>query len=195
MNNELHPAFSHRKYIFRRKIFKLVGGAFHIFDEAGNLLLYSEQKGFRLREDMRIWADESKSQELLQIKTPQILDIGATYYVYDPLEQRKIGALRRKALKSIFRDEWSFLSPEDAELGKMTESSLLGALLSRWFNLVPQSYSILDPGGREIAIIRQHFNPFVLKYTMDILFPDPSIDPRLLVSAGILLCAIERRQQ
>ncbi len=195
MQKELHPAFCHRRYIFRRKVFKLVGGAFHIFDEAGNLLLYSEQKAFRLREDMRIWSDESKSQELLQIKTPQILDIGATYYIYDPLEQKTIGALRRKALKSVFRDEWLFLSPEEAELGKMTESSLLGALLSRWINLIPQTYSVIDLQAQEIAIIRQHFNPLVLRYTMDILTPELSIDPRLLVSAGILLCAIERRQE
>jgi hypothetical protein len=53
----------------------------------------------------------------------------------------------------------------------------------------------MQADGREIAEIRQHFNPFVLKYTMEIFEPQLAIDRRLLVAAGILLAAIEGRQQ
>ena len=49
--------------------------------------------------------------------------------------------------------------------------------------------------GRKIAEVTQHFNPFVLKYSMTILPPEPPIDRRLLIAAGILLAGIERRQQ
>jgi len=192
---KLHPAFQQSHYLFRRKVFKLFGGAFHVYDENGNLLFYSKQKAFKLREDFRGYSDEHLMEELLIIKTPQILDIGATYNVQDATTGEAIGAIRRKGLKSIIKDEWIFLSKEGREIGRLTESSISGALLSRFINLIPQTYVIVSADGREVAEIKQHFNPFVLKYSMTIVEPRPSIDRRLLISSGILLAGIERRQQ
>lgn len=191
---ELHPAFQHKEYLFRRKVLKLFGGAFHVYDENGRLVFYSKQKAFRLREDFRVYSDENQIKELLTIKTPQILDIGATYNVQDATTGEVVGAIRRKALKSLVKDEWLFLSNEGREIGKLTESSITRALLSRLIGLIPQRYVITSTGGKEITEIRQHFNPFVLKYSMKIIEPEPSIDQRLLISAGILLAAIEKRQ-
>jgi len=192
---KLHPVFQQSHYLFRRKVFKLFGGAFHVYDENGNLLFYSKQKAFKLREDFRVYSDEHLMEELLIIKTPQILDIGATYNVQDATTGEAIGAIRRKGLKSIIKDEWIFLSKEGREIGRLTESSISGALLSRFINLIPQTYVIVSADGREVAEIKQHFNPFVLKYSMTIVEPRPSIDRRLLISSGILLAGIERRQQ
>ena len=45
--------------------------------------MFSEQKMFRLREDIRVYSDESKSQEVLSIKARQILDFSAAYDVVD----------------------------------------------------------------------------------------------------------------
>ncbi len=190
----INPAFRHRQYLFRRKVLKLFGGAFHVYDETGTVLFYSKQKAFKLKEDFRIYSDESQTQELLTIKTPQILDIGATYNVQDVTTGEAVGALRRKGLKSIFKDEWVILSKEGKEIGTLTETSLIAALLSRVISLIPQTYVVLA-NNREVAKIKQHFNPFVLKYTMTIIDERPSVDPRLLIAAGILLAGIERRQQ
>ncbi len=191
----IHPAFSCNRYLFRRKVLKFFGGAFHVYDENGNMLFYSKQKAFKLREDFRIYSDERQLEELLTIKTPQILDFGATYNVQDATTGETIGAIRRKGLKSLVRDEWILLSNEGQETGKLTESSLARAILSRFINLIPQTYVIVSADGRKIAEIRQHFNPFVLKYTMTIEEPEPPIDRRLLISAGILLAGIEQRQK
>lgn len=190
----INPAFRHRQYLFRRKVFKFFGGAFHVYDETGNVIFYSKQKAFKLKEDFRIYSDESQSDELLAIKTPQILEIGATYNVQDVTTDEAVGALRRKGLKSIVKDEWIILSKEGKEIGILTETSLIAALLSRFINLIPQTYVVLA-NNREVAKIKQHFNPFVLKYTMTIADERPSVDPRLLIAAGILLAGIERRQQ
>jgi len=182
-------------YLFRRKVFKLFGGAFQVYDESGNLLFHSKQKAFKLREDFRVYSGERQAEELLTIKTPQILDIGATYNVQDTTTGEAIGAIRRKGLKSMVKDEWIFLSNDGREMGRLTERSMSGALLSRFISLIPQAYVIISADGREVAEIKQHFNPFVLKYTMTIVEPTPSIDRRLLISSGILLAGIERRQR
>jgi uncharacterized protein YxjI len=197
MANEkaLHPAFTSNYYLFRRKVFKIFGGAFHVYDEQKRLLFYAKMKAFKLREDFGIFSDESMSQELLRIKTPQILDLGATYYVQDSTTGEGVGALRRKALKSIVKDEWIFLSPDQREIGKLMENSVAGALLSRFINLIPQKYVIRVRDERDIVAIKGHFNPFVHKISMWIPEASPIIDRRLIIAAGIMLLSIEGRQQ
>ncbi|ODS42511.1 MAG: hypothetical protein MSIBF_04125 [Candidatus Altiarchaeales archaeon IMC4] len=189
----LHPSFGHGKYLFRKKVLKLFGGAFHVYDENGNVLFYSKQKAFKLKEDFRVYSDEAQTSELLVIKTPQILDFGATYNVQDGTVGEVVGAMRRKGLKSIVKDEWLILSKDGGEVGKLTEKSTGMAILSRLVGLIPQKYVIVAKDGSEVANIEQHFNPFVLKYTMTIS-PQPKIDRRLLIAVGILLVGIEGRQ-
>jgi hypothetical protein len=185
----------HNQYLFRRKVLKIFGGAFHIYDRDGNVVLFSEQKAFKLKEDFRIYSDDTKGEEMLAIKTPQILDIGATYYVRDSTTGEEVGALRRRGIKSIFKDEWIILDRNGSEAGRLKEASSLGAFLSRLLKLIPQKYIIFTEDElRPLAMIKQHFNPFVLKYTWTILEPYPAIDRRLLIAAGILLCGIEMRQ-
>ena len=115
--------------------------------------------------------------------------------VFDATANEPVGAIRRKGLKSIFKDEWIFLSNDGAEIDKLTESGVLGALVSRVINLIPQTYLITSMDGRQVAEIKQHFNPFILKYSMTIIDTQNLIDRRLLISSGILLAAIEGRQQ
>src|SRR6266545_1338894 len=103
-------------FTVRRKVLKLFGGAFHIYDSAGNVIGYSKMKAFKLKEDIRLYTGEDMSQELLTIKARQMIDFAASYDVYDPQQQVKVGALRRRGLKSLIRDEWLILDPYDREM-------------------------------------------------------------------------------
>ena len=106
-----------------------------------------------------------------------------------------MGSLKRKWFKSIFKDEWLVLDQNGTEIGKLSEASKKRALFSRLFGwLVPQRYSIRANDGRTVAMLRQHFNPIVLSYSMDVDQSQTQIDPRLLVASGILLSAVEKRQ-
>ena len=97
--------FAADEYLIRRKVFTLLGAKFHVHDAAGNVVLFSEQKAFKLREDIRVYSDESKTEERLLIKARQIIDFSAAYDVVDARESRKIGALRRKGFSSLFMVE------------------------------------------------------------------------------------------
>jgi len=48
---QIHPGFLQNYYLFRRKVFKIFGGAFHVYDSNQRLLFYSKQKAFKLKED------------------------------------------------------------------------------------------------------------------------------------------------
>lgn len=194
--SRLDPRFLHTQYLVRRKVLKLFGGAFHIWDPTGQLAFFSHMKAFKLKEDIRLFTGEDMTQEVLRIGARQMLDISATYDVVDSASGEKVGALRRKGLASMLRDEWLILDATDQELGKMQEDSLGKALIRRFLtNLVPQSYA-LTVGDRPVGSMRQNFNPFVLKLSLD--FSDDVsglLDRRLGIAAAVLLCAIEGRQQ
>jgi hypothetical protein len=53
------------------------------------LLLFSEQKMFKLREDIRVYSDEAKTQEVLAIKARQIMDFSAAYDVVESATGQK----------------------------------------------------------------------------------------------------------
>ena len=93
-------AFTFDRYLLKRQVFALTG-KFRFFDPNGQLVLFSEQKMFRLREDIRVYSDETKSREVLMIKARQIIDFSAAFDVVDSATGQKIGALRRKGMASL----------------------------------------------------------------------------------------------
>ncbi|MCY2950700.1 MAG: hypothetical protein NTU53_01835 [Planctomycetota bacterium] len=183
------------QYTVRRKIFKIFGGAFHVYDPMGRIVGYSKMAAFKLKEDIRLYADESMRTELLVIQARQVIDFSAAYDVYDPAQRAKIGVLRRRGFKSLLKDEWEILNADDQQIGTVQEDSWLMATLRRFLtNLIPQSYHI-DVQGAPVAIIRQNFNPFVLKLNVDLTQDARQLlDRRLALAATILLAAIEGRQ-
>ncbi len=193
MNNFIKDS----KYLVRRKVIKLLGAAFHVYDSNGSLAFYSKLKAFKLKEDIRLYTGEDMQQEVLVIKARQILDIGATYDVFDSATGEKVGALRRKGLKSIFfKDEWLILDANDQEIGVIKEDSTVLALIRRMIiSIIPQRYDCTI-NGSTVCTFQQNFNPFVRKLAVDFT-PDQSnlLDKRVGLAAALLLGAIEGRQQ
>ena len=52
----MNPIFQYPNYLLKRQAIALTG-KFRIYDPTGNLVMFSEQKMFRLREDIRIYSD------------------------------------------------------------------------------------------------------------------------------------------
>jgi len=192
----MNPAFLHHQYLIKRQVLALAG-TFRVYDPAGQLLLYSKQKMFKLREDIRVYSDEQRSQEVLYIQARQILDFSAAYDVYDQsMGGVHVGTLRRKGWSSMARDQWEVLDASGALLGLLFEDSLGLALLRRLLlgSFLPQNYDITF-GDQRVGDLRQRFNLF--RYELDLDFSmDPSrrLDRRLGIAAGILLAAIEGKE-
>ncbi|HLB64603.1 MAG TPA: hypothetical protein VJJ46_07155, partial [Anaerolineales bacterium] len=78
----MNPAFGYDHYLLKRQVLALTG-KFRVYAPDGSLALFSQQKMFRLREDIRVYADEARTVELLWIQARQILDFSAAYDVTD----------------------------------------------------------------------------------------------------------------
>jgi uncharacterized protein YxjI len=191
----MNPAFQFPNYLIKRQAIALTG-KFRFYDPSGRLVLFSEQKMFKLREDIRVYGDENKSQEVLSVKARQIIDFSAAYDVVDTAMNQKVGALRRRGLQSLLRDEWEVLDANDNVIGKLFEDSVGLALLRRLLlgSLLPQNYDI-TVGETRVADLKQRFNIF--RYELDLDFSMDTthrLDRRLGIAAGILLATVEGKQ-
>jgi len=193
--NALNPIFQHPKYLLKRQVFALTG-KFRVYDPIGNLVMFSEQKMFRLREDIRVYSDENKSQEVLSIKARQIVDFSAAYDLVDAAYNQKVGALRRKGWSSIVRDEWQVLDENDNQIGVLFEDSMGMALLRRFLlgSWLPQNYD-MTLGETRVADLKQNFNLFRYELNLDFSIDvSHTLDRRIGIAAGILLAAVEGKQ-
>lgn len=187
--------FQFDQYVLKKQFFALTG-ILRIYNSQDQLVLYSQQKIFKLKEDIRVYADETKTRELLIIQARQILDFSAYYDVIDSQFTTKVGGLRRKGFRSLVQDEWEVFDTQEKLVGVLKEDSLNRALLRRFLlgNLLPQDYDLII-GDHRVADYKQRFDLF--RYMLDIDFQmdgDKKLDHRLGLAAGILLAIIEGHQ-
>jgi hypothetical protein len=191
----MYPPFNSNRFTLRKQVLALTG-VFRLFDETGQEVAYSRQKMFKLREDIRVYTDESQSQEVLYIQARQILDFSAAYDVYDSLQKVQVGTLRRRGMRSILRDQWDVLAPGDQVIGALFEDSAGRAALRRLLlgRLLPQDYDVTI-GDQRVMDLKQRFNLFRYELDLDFTFDTSRLfDHRLGIAAAILLGAIEGKQ-
>ena len=187
------------QYVIRRKILKLFGASFHLYDPAGNIVGFCKQKAFKLREDITLFADEAQTTPLLTLKARQIIDFGVTFDVALP-DGSPIGSLRRKGLKSSFvRDEWLVYNPQETEIAMIRERGGFAPFARRFIDaaslFLPQKFDVIRTSDEtHLAEFRQHFNPMVYRLSVSILADDPDLDELVILAAGCLIAAIEGRQ-
>jgi uncharacterized protein YxjI len=191
----MNPIFQFPTYLLKRQAIALAG-KFRFYDPAGRLVMFSEQKMFRLREDIRVYDSEDKTREVLSIKARQIMDFSASYDVVDTEMNQTVGVLRRKGLRSILRDEWEVLDANDGVIGQLFEDSIPLALLRRLLlgSWLPQNYD-MTVGETRVADLKQNFNLFRYELNLDFSMDTTHrLDRRVGIAAGILLAAVEGKQ-
>jgi hypothetical protein len=187
--------FGHDRLELRRKFFSPIHTDFSFVTPEGKGVLFGRKKGFKLKEDIRLYADEGMEREVLAIAARSVIDFSGNYDVVDS-QRGRIGVLRRKGLRSLLRDEWHVLDGSEQQIAVIQEDSTALALLRRFLsNLIPQSYHIVM-NGSPVAELKQHFNPFRLRYSIDFsLDSRKAFDRRLGIAAAALLTTLEGRQE
>lgn len=191
--------FNHANYTIKRKFLQAFGATFYLYDPSGALVLLGTQKAFKLKEDLRLYGDEAKTQELLRIAARSILDFSAAYDVYDSVTNQKIGAFKRQGMMSaLVQDSWILMDNNDREIGTLKEDSAWLGLARRfidWISLLfPQSYSFLI-GGQDVATYKRSKNPFSSGISIEFSpAANGILDKRLALAMAMLLEAIEGKQ-
>lgn len=198
---------THKVLEFRRKFFKIFGAEIDITDPASDRMIgFIKMKAWKLKEDVRVYSDKTRSQELLSIQARQVIDFGATYDVVDSTVGEPLLSLRRKGLRSTFvRDHWLMLDQTGATIGAVRETSSSLALLRRYigiipiigeiidlvFAFIPQRYTVFDANNTVLATITHRKNPFIVKMQLELHDTSNPMNATAAVAATALLSVID----
>ena len=146
--------------------FKILALAPQIFmrDALGHEVFYIHQKLFKLKEDVRVYSDSSKTREMYHIGADRIIDISARYNFTDSMNGIPLGSIKREGLKSLWKASYNIFNDtgnpshhikEDKPVIKVFDALLgevpvLGMFSGYFFN---PSYTIYQV-GTEIPVLQ-----------------------------------------
>jgi hypothetical protein len=180
------------QYLLLRQLFAL-NGVLRVFNPQGQMVLFCYQRNIKLKEDIRVYVDETKSHEVLNIQAKHILDFSEYYEVSDSQYSTKIGCLRRKGFRSLVQNEWEVIDEQGNSSGILKADSLTKALLHRMLmdTSLPQNYNLII-GNERVADYKQRFSPFCYELDIDLQMDyHHRMDRRLIIAAAVLLAIIE----
>ena len=182
------------QYMIREKFWKIFGNKFWFEDVNEKRYGFCEQKRFKLKEDIRIYVDETKSHEWLKIKQKQMVDAWGGYDIMDSVSGEHIGTVRRKFWASVLRTRWHLLDAAGNEVGMLIEDSMGYALARRLLLgiLLPKKFHVEIGVGSDFVTMRQMFNPFIKKLVVNIP-PNHPLDRRFIAGLAIVIAAIDGR--
>lgn len=155
----------------------------------GGLIAFAQQKRMAFKEQVTLYADDSKQQPVLSFQARQVMDLGATYDVFDAWGQ-PVGLFRKNFKESLLRSTWHLEQPG---LGEATgqERSPFVAIVRRLVNVpwLPYHFDFTGDGQPVFSVVKKW--GLRDRYTVDI--QDPRLDRRLVIAMAVALDALQAR--
>ena len=187
---------------FKFKITTLASD-FNITDRNGNYVAYVRQKMFRLKEDVIVFSDESRTKELFNIKANQWIDFNASYMMTDLLTGKKFGSLARKGVRSIWKARYDIIDENDKAIYQINEDNgwikvfdsfvgeipILGMLTGYFLN---PSYTVKDNAGKEYFRLKKMPSLVGRRFQLERLIDIDDEDESLVVLSFLMMVLLER---
>ncbi|KMQ71922.1 LURP-one-related/scramblase family protein [Chryseobacterium koreense] len=187
---------------FKFKITTLASD-FNITDRHGNDVGYVRQKMFKLKEDVIVFSDESKSQELYRIRADRWLDFNASYSMTDISTQKSFGRLARKGMRSIWKSRYNIIDEHETPRFQINEDN---AWIKIWDNLIGEipiigmftgyflnpSYTVKDSAGKEYFRLKKMPSLIGRRFQLDRLIDIDDEDEALVILSFLMMVLLER---
>jgi uncharacterized protein YxjI len=164
----------------------------------GHLLAFAEQKRMKLKEEIRFFADESKSRVVFSFRARQRLDVRAEHDVYDE-QGNVLGYFKKQFGASLLRSTWNMSVPGLNAVG--TERRPVIAILRRIWDFIPYigdlwvpfvfHFDFVDEATGQVVMVSERQKAIRDRYTVTV--PDPRLDFRVAASMAVALDALQSR--
>ncbi len=173
-------------------------------DEPGPPFCFVQQRRFTFKEDIRFYADDSRSIEVMRIKARQRFDPRARYDV-TAADGSKIGEIQKVFGASLLRSTYRLYDATGAETATAAEQSVPVALLRRAVGFVPYVQNVADwlpipyhfgftRNGVVLGTHRRHIGKLRDVYTIDMSADaERSVDRRLILAVAVGMDALQAR--
>jgi uncharacterized protein YxjI len=173
-------------------------------DEPGPPFCFVRQRRFTFKEDIRFYADDSRSVDLMRIKARQRFDPRARYDV-TAADGSKIGEIQKVFGASLLRSTYRLYAATGAEIATAAEQSVTIALFRRIVGFIPYLESVanwlpipyhftFERDGVVLGTHRRHIGKLRDVYTIDMSRdPERSVDRRLILAIAVGMDALQAR--
>ena len=192
----------HDQFVLRQRIRPVINHyEFSLADDEPPFC-FVEQARFKFKEDIRFFADDSKSVELMRIKARQRFDPRATYDVTGP-DGTRIGEIRKVFGKSLFRSTYEVSDGSGTISAR--EQNLVVALFRRLVGLVPfvgdfadwlpiPYHFTLERDGAVIGTHKRRIGKFRDTYDIDVSGDaERRADRRVVLALAVGMDALQAR--
>jgi len=173
-------------------------------DANNSTIAYVRQKMFKLKEDIQVFSNDSRSNVLYTIKADRIIDFNASYNFEDE-NGLNLGKVGRKGRKSILKAHYNIFDKsgnldytvsEENPWAKfwdalLSEIPLLGMLTGYFFN---PRYVVKDSNDTIIARLSKQKSFFGRKFKLDEVEKFKAGDDERILLALMMMMLLERRR-
>jgi len=187
-------------------VFKITSFAndFTATDANGAVIAYVKQKMFRLKEDINIYSDETKSKIDYKIKANKWLDFSAAYSFFDE-NGNEFGKIARKGWRSIWKAKYEIIDQNEQLQYTVTEENpwvkvfdaLLGEvpILSMFSGyLFNPAYIVVNPAGQTVVRLKKQPSFFGRKFEVSKVGELDSDDDDRVMLGLMMMILLERRR-
>ena len=173
-------------------------------DANARTVAYVRQKMFKLKEDVSVFADETKQELLYTIKANKWLDFSASY-VFSDANENQLGRVVRKGWKSIWKARYEIYDGNDQQDLLIQEENSWVKVLDAILNEIPilniltgylfnPTYILTRPDGTLVARLSKKPSFFGRKFdiTKEAEFEEGE-ETRILLSL-MMMVLLERRR-
>lgn len=181
-----------------------IANDFEATDVNGQVVAFVREKIFKLKDDVDVYADRSKTQRLFNIKANKWIDWSTSYKMTTD-HGESLGRIGRKGWRSVWKatyeifdenDQKEFHVQEDNAWVKVGDSMLgeiplLGMLTGYFFN---PGYSVTDNNGQKVAYIKKQKSFFGRRFKVEQYgFLSPAQEERITLGL-MMMILLERRR-
>ena len=176
---------------------------FNITDRNGNYVCYVRQKMFKLKEDVVVFSDETRSKELFRIKADRWLDFNASYSMTELASGKNFGRLARKGMRSFWKSTYDVVDENGQNKYQISEDN---AWIKFWDGLVSEipivgmftgyflnpSYTVKDANGKAYFKLRKMPSMIGRRFQLERLIDIDDEDESLVVLSFLMMVLLER---
>ncbi len=173
-------------------------------DAVGNTLAYVRQKMFKLKEDIEVFQDESRTRKNYGIKADKWIDFN-TAYSFENGSGAPLGKVARKGWASLWKANYDIIDQAGNAQYKIREENAWVKVMDGIFGQIPilsiftgyffnPSYAVFDINDRKVVQFKKEPSFFGRRFTVTQLQQTDADDDHRIMLSLMMLVLLERRR-